>query len=267
MQCRKMEYEMKVKLAKFFLTGLLVASSLSANAAAPSINIGPMFEYMGGKQSSILKRIRNKGDATAFVRVEVSEVAFKADGEQEEVPLDNALLTKPDGQGLIASPSRLIVPADGAQSVRLLYRGKRDVERYYRVRFVPVVPKSKDDFVLSNDEIEQYKESLSAGINVLTGYGGMVIVRPGDERYEFEFGVKDGKSILENKGNSMVTLEAYRVCKEKQGTCGEPTAYYVRPGKTKELPCDPGSRCEFELREGEKRTKMYVEAGQVASGS
>ncbi|MBU9337262.1 fimbrial biogenesis chaperone [Burkholderia multivorans] len=256
---------MKVKLAKLFLAGVLVASSLPASAGAPSINIGPMFEYMGGKQSSVLKRIRNKGDATAFVRVEVSEVVFKADGEQEEVPLDSALLTKPDGQGLIASPSRLIVPADGAQSVRLLYRGKRDAEHYYRVRFVPVVPKSKDDFVLSNEEIEQYKGSLSAGINVLTGYGAMVIVRPGDERYQTEFGVKDGKSIVDNRGNSMVTLEAYRVCKEKDGGCGEPTAYYVRPGKTKELPCDAGSRCEFEMREGEKRTRMHVEQGKVAT--
>lgn len=258
---------MKVTFARFFLASLLVTASLSASAGAPSINIGPMFEYMGGKQSSLLKRIRNKGDATAFVRVEVSEVVFKASGEQEEVPLDSSLLSKPDGEGLIASPSRLIVPAEGAQSVRLLYRGKRDVERYYRVRFVPVVPKSKDDFVLSNDEIEQYKESLSAGINVLTGYGAMVIVRPADERYHADFGVKDGKSILENKGNSMVTLEAYRVCKEKNGACGEPTAYYVRPGRTKELPCDAGSRCEFELREGEQRTKMHVEAGQVASKS
>jgi len=258
---------MQGKFVKLLCVGLLATSALAANAAAPSINIGPMFEYMGGKQSSILKRIRNKGDATAFVRVEVCEVVFKEDGKQEEVPLDSALLTKPDGQGLIASPSRLIVPADGSQSVRLLYRGKRDAERYYRVRFVPVVPKSKDDFVLSNEEIEQYKESLSAGINVLTGYGGMVIVRPSDEHYQTEFGAKDGKSTVENKGSSMVTLEGYRVCKGNTGTCGEPTAYYVRPGKSKELPCERGSRCEFELREGEKRTKMHVEAGHAAPGS
>lgn len=258
---------MKVNLAKCMFAGLLAMCSLSAHAGAPSINIGPMFEYMGGKQSSILKRIRNKGDATAFVRVEVSEVVFKDDGKQEEVPLDPALLTQRDGQGLIASPSRLIVPAEGAQSVRLLYRGKRDAERYYRVRFVPVVPKSKDDFVLSNDEIEQYKESLSAGINVLTGYGAMVIVRPGDERYQTEFKVEGDKSIVENKGSSMVTLEAYRTCKEKNGSCGEPTTYYIRPGKVKELPCEAGSRCEFELREGEKRTRMHVEAGQAASAT
>ena len=121
---------MKVNLAKCMFAGLLAMCSLSVSAGTPSINIGPMFEYMGGKQSSILKRIRNKGDATAFVRVEVSEVVFKEDGKQEEVPLDSALLTQRDGQGLIASPSRLIVPAEGAQSVRLLYRGKRDADCY-----------------------------------------------------------------------------------------------------------------------------------------
>lgn len=36
-------------------------------------------------------------------------------------------------------------------------------------------------------------------------------------------------------------------------------------GKTKGVICDADSRCEFELREGEKRTKMQVEAGKAAS--
>ena len=43
----------------------------------------------------------------------------------------------------MASPARLIVPAKGMQGTRLLHMGGRDTERYFRVRFVPVVPEKR----------------------------------------------------------------------------------------------------------------------------
>ena len=50
----------------------------------------------------------------------------------------------------MASPARLIVPANGMQGTRLLYMGERDRERYFRVRFVPVVPEKEDEFAVSS---------------------------------------------------------------------------------------------------------------------
>ena len=49
----------------------------------------------------------------------------------------------------MASPARLIVPAKGMQGTRLLHMGERDTERYFRVRFVPVVPEKEDEFAVS----------------------------------------------------------------------------------------------------------------------
>ena len=64
----------------------------------------------------------------------------------------------------MASPARLIVPANGMQGTRLLYMGERDRERYFRVRFVPVVPEKEDEFAVSSEEREDYKKTLSAGV-------------------------------------------------------------------------------------------------------
>ncbi|MDN7225643.1 hypothetical protein QZL56_21120, partial [Providencia stuartii] len=41
---------------------------------------------------------------------------------------------------LIVSPLRLIIPPSGFQSVRMIWPGEREKERYFRVRFTPVLP-------------------------------------------------------------------------------------------------------------------------------
>jgi predicted GTPase len=78
----------------------------------------------------------------------------------------------------MASPARLIVPAKGMQGTRLLHMGARDTERYFRVRFVPVVPEKEDEFAVSSEERDAYKENLSAGVNVMTGFGTVFLSGP-----------------------------------------------------------------------------------------
>ena len=105
--------------------------------AGPQINVGTVYDYLDADKSTYLKRVFNSGDATAFVKVNVLEIVYGADGTPTEIPVQNAA----DGasrNGLMASPARLIVPAQGMQGTRLLLMGDRDTERYFRVRFVPV---------------------------------------------------------------------------------------------------------------------------------
>ena len=71
-------------------------------AAAPSIHVGAMYEYAEPGKGALLKRVRNTGDATAFVRVQISEVRYAVDGSHHEVPVSGT------DAGLVASPSRLI---------------------------------------------------------------------------------------------------------------------------------------------------------------
>ncbi|MCE6985145.1 molecular chaperone, partial [Pseudomonas frederiksbergensis] len=74
---------------------------------------------------------------TAFVKVSVVELVYDNQGQAREVEMDGREALQ---RGLVVSPARLIIPANGMQAVRLLYRVERDQERYFRLRFIPVLP-------------------------------------------------------------------------------------------------------------------------------
>ncbi|SQC93247.1 Uncharacterised protein [Cedecea neteri] len=89
--------------------------------AGPAINVGALNEYVYSGKNTLAKRIYNTGDATAFVRVTVSEIVYKGQAPAEEVPLDNEAIINGKGSGIISSPPRLIIPAGGMQTNRLVY--------------------------------------------------------------------------------------------------------------------------------------------------
>src|SRR5688572_18753378 len=118
-------------MPRFLIALLLSTLCLPAAAATPQISVGPLFDYLEPTHSNLLKRIRNTGDATAYVRVEVTQMHFDAEGQASETPVDGAALVRnaPGAHGVIASPSRLIIAGNGQQATRLVYRGARDQER------------------------------------------------------------------------------------------------------------------------------------------
>lgn len=168
---------------KCFLT--LCAALLLAQVAhaGPQINVGVVYDYLEAGKSTYMKRVFNGGTSTAFVKVNILEMVYDADGSYREVPVKtSADISARDG--LMASPARLIVPANGTQGTRLLFMGNRDRERYFRVRFVPVVPQTEDEFAISEEERQDYKDSLAAGVRVLAGYGTVFFVRPTHTRFD-----------------------------------------------------------------------------------
>lgn len=48
--------------------------------AGPELNVGGLYDYLDDGKSTLLKRIYNGGDATAFVKVSVAELVYGADG-------------------------------------------------------------------------------------------------------------------------------------------------------------------------------------------
>jgi len=127
--------------------------------AGPNINVGVVYDYLDGSKSSYLKRIFNGGTSTAFVKVEILEIVYDASGVPQEIPVQSQADASAR-DGLMASPARLIVPANGMQGTRLLYMGERASERYFRVRYIPVVPEKEDAFALSEEEREEYQKTL-----------------------------------------------------------------------------------------------------------
>ena len=214
------------------------------------------------RDSTYLKRVFNGGDSTAFVKVNILEIIYEADGTSREVPVK----TQADASGrdgLMASPARLIVPANGMQGTRLLLMGNRDKERYFRVRFVPVVPEKEDEFAVSGDEREEYKKNLSAGVNVMTGFGTVFFVRPSDSR--FDTAIEDGpeRYRLRNNGNTVVVVDEFRNCSLKNETECEPTTkHHILAGKSFEFEKKTGREYRFNLVEGSEKKALRIASQQ-----
>ncbi|MFK3726111.1 molecular chaperone [Pseudomonas monteilii] len=223
--------------------------------AAPEINVGTLYDYLDAGSSTLLKRVRNGGDSTAFVKVSVAELVYDADGKSREIPLDDLPLAE---RGLVVSPARLIVPARGMQAMRVLYRGDRSRERYFRLRFIPVLPERGDGFAVSAEEAKAYGNSLKAGVQLLTGYGTLLFVRPKEVRYDTPVRMQDGRLQISNRGNSTVVLDHFRHCAPQGHECAAAAKHHLLPGRTREFPGQPGRLYRFELQEGDKRQEMAI---------
>ena len=226
--------------------------------AGPSINVGVVYDYLDGDKSTYLKRVFNGGDSTAFVKVNILEIVYDADGTSREIPLTSQADASAR-DGLMASPARLIVPANGMQGTRLLYMGEREKERYFRVRFVPVVPEKEDEFAVSAEEREDYKKGLSAGVNVLAGYGTVFFVRPKETRYESVIDNAASQYQIRNNGNTVVVIDEFKDCSVKnEQECQPTTKHHILAGRTFQFEKQAGREYRFTLVEGEKSKKLEV---------
>ncbi|WP_110970626.1 fimbrial biogenesis chaperone [Pseudomonas huaxiensis] len=229
--------------------------------AGPSINIGIIYDYMDGDKSTYLKRIYNSGATTAFVRVSILEMTFDATGKATETPLDSQGTDASQRKGLVASPARLIIPAKGMQATRMLYLGDRERERYYRVRFIPVVPEKADQFNVSEVEREAYKETMSAGVNIMAGYGAAFFVRPKNTRFDTKIQNDPIEYRVENTGNSTVILDEFKDCSiQKANDCADTRKLHVRPGTFFKFVKEPGRIYQFKLLEGSAIKELSVKS-------
>lgn len=225
--------------------------------AGPNINVGTVYDYMEADKSTYLKRVFNGGSSTAFVRIKITEIIYKADGTSEEVPLKTKDSSVRDG--LMASPARLIVPAKGTQGSRLLFMGNRDNERYFRVRFIPVVPEKEDEFALNQDQSDEYKKTLSAGVNVLAGYGTVFFVRPQVSRIDTRIDDTKDQYSVSNKGNTVVVVDEFKDCSSRDSmNCRPITKNHILPGRTFRFTKEAGRHYRFVLIEADKQKTIEV---------
>ena len=127
---------------------------------------------------------------------------------------------------------RLIVPANGMQGTRLVYMGERERERYFRVRFIPSCRKRKHSLPYSSEEREEYKKGLSAGVNVLAGYGTVFFVRPSQARFNSVIDDSAAQYRIRNQGNTVVVIDEFRDRAAKNETdCAPTTKHHILPGR------------------------------------
>lgn len=222
-----------------FISMLLL---FSLNVSASDISIGTLYDYMSEKNSIFLKKVKNLGNETAFVKIMLSEIIY-SDGIPEEVELPEEGVRQ-----FIASPSRLIIPAGGVQATRFIYMGAREKERYFRVRFIPVQPEG--------DEVTQIplQQHVSAGVSITSGFGAILFVAPGETRYDTRIEREGGALYVENKGNATVILDYLVSCGKKNTSCSHPIKVHLLPGVKRKVGEDAVHSVRFELIEGGKST-------------
>lgn len=226
--------------------------------AGPQLDVGALYDYLEPGKGTYAKRIYNRGDSTAFVKVSVLELVYDGEGEPREVDVDELPF---DQRSVVASPARMIIPARGMQAVRLLYRGERAQERYYRLRFVPVLPEQDDSFALDDAELEAYRNELNAGVQFLAGYGTILIAKPTATQYQTSIERAGGKWTVRNAGNATVLLDNVQTCVRGDDDCDHPAKHHLRPGRTREFIEKTGVEYRFELVEGDARKAIDLKAG------
>ena len=228
--------------------------------ASPLINPGAMFSFLDDGKSAVLKRIYNSGTSTAFVKVVVQEITYDINGKPSELPpktLTNAPLIEQDM--LVASPARMIIPAKGMQSTRLLFIGPRPKERYYRVRFIPVLPNKADSFDLGADDRKAYKNELAAEVTLLTGFGTVLFVRPDKVIFDTRLKDEDDTYSITNAGNSIVMLDFFKDCDvNKKSDCSVIAQHYILPGNAYRFKKGKSRVHSFVLMEGKAQRKIMV---------
>jgi P pilus assembly chaperone PapD len=234
------------------LLSIALLSASSVASAVPQISIGSMYEFIEADKSTLLKRIRNNGDQTAYIRTEVSEIIYQGDGKKIERKLNANEVARGNIDGLVFTPSRIIIPAKAMQSGRLVFAGKRNQERYFRVRFTPVLPKDQYEFNQSKQDYDAYRQKLNAGINILTGFGAMVIVRPENARYNTQIDRAGQVVSFKNNGNSTVFIDGIKECINKK--CAPENSVFLLPGKTHQIHQKANHSLQFILQEGSKST-------------
>ncbi|HHR6132242.1 TPA: hypothetical protein ACS72K_003891 [Providencia alcalifaciens] len=241
-------------MLRVFFSAVLALSVMPA-MAGPAIDVGDLNEYIQPTQNTLAKRIHNTGDATAFVRVTVDEIVFSGHGYSEN-KLDDNMLINGVGSGLISSPARLIIPINSMQTNRLVVIGSRDKERYYRVRYIPVVPDDAQEFSQNEDEMKKYQNEISAGVSVLTGFGTIVTVLPSSARFDTQITHNAGRLHIRNQGNASIVIRSLMECDKNSENCSNVTHHQLRPGMDLDRPVKPGKVWQYTLLEGTKETHL-----------
>lgn len=231
---------------------LMASTSLYAG---PLISIGSMYEVLNSDQRSLAKRIYNNGDTSAYVRVDVMRIDPTAkDIEMPVKTLKDDELVK---DRLLVTPMRMIIPPNNFQASRILWSGQRDTEQYYRVRYTPVLPAINDGFGLDAKAVKDYRnKTVQAGVNVLAGYGTVVIVQPDNPHFNTQIIQKANSIDIVNRGNASVIAEDIKICKTKLSQCDASARAFILPGRTYTIKKQEGGSVSFSLQEGSQRRSV-----------
>ena len=179
-------------------------------------------------------------DETLFVNVEVLEVSDPGTENEQRIVVDD-----PSKIGLIATPTRVVLPPNTRRQVRLvnMLDGNKE-DRIFRVNFTPVVGELESD---------------TNAVKIMVGYQALVIVRP--DRPSFNLTSKrDGNTlVLNNEGNTNIYLEQVRQCQSNNtDECTPLNERRLYAGNSYAMDIEEEGAVLFNVYDGSKRTSTRL---------
>ncbi len=182
-------------------------------AYASHINVQPLLTSMKPSQHYVDLYVKNVGSDRAYVVIKVYRV-FNPGMPDQKVTL---LKDDPYGIGLIASPSKLIIPPGQIRHVRLLYIEAKPIKRD-QVFYIISSP-AEGELVQVAEAGKNNKTSkrvARSGLQVILAYKTKLFVRPENARPKIVYH-REGKSLtIKNEGNTNVYLGKFEQCAGKQ---------------------------------------------------
>jgi hypothetical protein len=121
------------------------------------------------------------------------------------------------------------------------------------------VPEKEDEFAVSEAERDDYKKNLSAGVNVMAGFGTVFFVRPKNTHYDSVVDDSAGTYSIRNNGNTVVVVDEFKNCSLKVETeCDPTTKHHILAGKSFSFEKKPGREYRFQLIEGQSKKLMRI---------
>ena len=112
---------------------------------------------------------------------------------------------------------------------------------------------------MAEEERDEYKKGLSAGVNVLAGYGTVFFVRPKETRFNSVISNDATRYEVRNSGNSTVVVDEFRNCSAKdESDCQPTTKHHVLPGRAFTFDKQSGREYNFMLIEGKSSKPIEV---------
>ncbi len=135
---------------------------------------------------------------------------------------------------LIASPSKLMIPANSQKLVRIVNLDPgSDQERIYRINVTPV--------------LAPLQENEGSVVRVVVAYQLLVIVDPAMPVEDVEVKRQGYRLTVTNQGNTNVLFSDGKQCDAKDENCVEIPAHRVYPGNTWKVDLERDAPVVFKL--------------------
>jgi P pilus assembly chaperone PapD len=171
-----------------------------------------IFESGGQPREDV--KVTNNGEDVMYVEVEV--LAVRNPGAENE---ERVKISDPNELKLLATPSKLILPAGGQKLIRIVnLQARNDTERVYRINVTPIVPPLEEE---------------TSQLRIVVAYQILTIVQPDDPSTELVT-KRSGTAIsFENTGNSNILLSEGKQCHpDNQDQCQELGSQRLYAGNT-----------------------------------